>query len=177
MVTTLKRFSEWVLLACLIVIVGKSFILLSGSFNKLTLVLNFIYLLFAFYYFVSWELEVGLACFNPKFSRHDLEKESRFKITGKISLKEGDSESAVEVHVTNIDEQSCFLLLPKDHSFDYSQAEYYLDAFYEGVHFKHKAELVSKYDRGIGLMFKKTPNTRASWFELYKVCLERGLVG
>lgn len=175
LVTTLKRYSEIVLLVCLIAIVGKSFILLYGSFNKLTLVLDFIYLIFAFYYFVSWELEVGLACFNPNFSKLDLEKESRFKIEGKISSAE-TGENSIEVHVTNIDEESCFLLLPKDHLFDYAKTEYYLESNYEGVHFKHKASLVSKYDRGIGLIFKKTPNTRATWSDLYKVCLERGLV-
>lgn len=176
MVTTLKKFSEWMLLACLIVIVGKTFVLLSGSFNKLTLALNFIYLLFAFYYFVTWEVEVGLACFNPHFSKQDLEKETRFKITGKVSDNES-GENSIEVHLTNLDEVSCFLLLPQDHSFDYSRSEYFLEAIYEDVHFKHTAELVSKYDRGIGLMFIKAPNNRATWSELYKVCLERGLVG
>jgi len=176
MVTRLKKFSEMVLLLCLIAIVGKTFILLSGSFNKLTLVLNFIYLVFAFYYFVTWEVEVGLACFNPLFTKHDLEKESRFKIMGKISESENDSKS-IEVHITNIDEQSCFLLLPKEHSLNLSAREYYLESIYEGVHFKNKAFLVSKYDRGVGLMFLKGSHTRANWSELYKVCLERGLVG
>jgi len=176
MVTKLKKFSEMALLICLITIVGKTFILLSGSFNKLTLVLNFIYLVFAFYYFVTWEVEVGLACFNPFFTKHDLEKETRFKITGKISNSESGSE-AIDVHITNIDEQSCFLLLPKEHSLNLAAKDYYLESIYEGVHFKNKAFLVSKYDRGVGLMFTKGLHTRANWSELYKVCLERGLVG
>lgn len=176
LVTKLKKFSEMALLICLIAIVGKTFILLSGSFNKLTLVLNFIYLVFAFYYFVSWEVEVGLACFNPHFTKHDLEKETRFKITGKISENENGTD-AVDIHVTSIDEQSCFLLLPKEHTLNLSAKEYYLESVYEGVHFKNRAFLVSKYDRGVGLMFIKASHTRANWSELYKVCLERGLVG
>jgi hypothetical protein len=175
LVTTLKKYSEIVVLLCLIAIVSKSFILLYGSFNKLTLVLDFIYLVFAFYYFVSWELEVGLACFNPNFSKLDLEKESRFKISGLISTGE-NNENQVNVQITNIDEESCFLLLPQDHSFDYTNKEYFLESNYEGVHFKQKGRLVSKYDRGIGLVFTKPANTRATWSDLYKVCLERGIV-
>lgn len=175
LVLKLKKHSEWVLLVCLIAIVGKSFILLSGSFNKLTLVLNFLYLVFAFYYFVSWELEVSLACFNPNFSKLDLEKESRFPLKGRISDNENGL-NAIDVHISNIDEQSCFLLLPKVAQLP-AGTEFYLDSMYEGVHFRHKASLVSKYDRGVGLMFLKTSNTRATWSELYKVCLERGIVG
>ncbi len=171
---TLKKGSEWVLLVCLITIVGKTFFLLSGSFNKLTLVLNFLYLVFAFYYFVTWEIEVGLACFSPNFSKYDLEKEARFRLTGKISPNESGI-NFTEVRISNIDEQSCFLLLPEGHEIE--GLDFYLDSIYEGVHFKHKARLVSKYDRGVGLVFLKSFNTRATWSELYKVCLERGLVG
>mgnify|MGYP003395571728 CR=1 FL=1 len=78
MVINLKKYSEFAVLVCLSLIVSKNFILLSSSFNKLTLALNFIYLIFAFYFFVTWELEIGLASFNPHFSKYDLEKESRF---------------------------------------------------------------------------------------------------
>ena len=42
MVMKIKKFSEYFLLICLIVIVGKNFILLSDSFNKLSLGFNFI---------------------------------------------------------------------------------------------------------------------------------------
>lgn len=176
MIVKIKKYSQLMLLFCLIVIVGKSFILLSGSFNKLTLVLNFIYLIFAFYFFVSWELEVELAAFNPLFSKFDLEKESRFKLLANINI-DGNNEVEV-VHITNIDEESCFLLLPKDSKLELNPSKkYFLDSNYEGVHFRHQARLVSSYDRGIGLLFEKSPDVRASWSELYKVCLERGLVG
>jgi hypothetical protein len=177
MVVKLKKYSQIALLVCLIIIVGKSFILLSDSFNKLTLVLNFIYLVFAFYFFVSWELEVELASFNPKFSSQDLEKETRFKLTALISTNQNE-ENSVAVHVTNIDEESCFLLLPKENTLEINPSKkYFLDSYYEGVHFKHEARLVSSYDRGIGLVFDRFPDARVSWSELYKVCLERGIVG
>lgn len=177
MVMKIKKYSEIMLLICLIIIVGKNFFLLSDSFNKLTLVLNFIYLVFAFYFFITWELEVGLASFNPRFSTHDLEKESRFKLRASICLNEEGSDG-IEAIITNIDEGSCFLLLPKEANFELNSSKKYLiESVYEGVHFKHNARLVSSYGQGIGLVFEDYPDARVSWSELYKVCLERGIVG
>jgi hypothetical protein len=176
MVMKIKRFSEIFLLACLLAIVARNFILLSGSFNKLTLVLNFIYFIFAFYFFITWELEVALASFNPKFFDADLEKESRFKLKAMIGLdKEG--KDAIPVCITNIDEEGCFLLIPKDAKIELDPLrQYYLESKFEGVRFSHSARLVSSYDRGIGLVFDESADSRVSWSELYKVCLERGIV-
>ena len=176
MVINIKKYSELMLLICLTSIVGKNFILLSGSFNKLTLILSFLYLVFAFYFFVTWELEVSLASFNPCFSIHDLEKESRFRIQARIYTND-DKAVGVNALVTNIDEHSCFLLLNKEASLSLNpSAKFYLESVYEGIHFRNQVRLVSAYDRGFGFVFEKSSDTRVSWSELYKVCLQRGLV-
>ena len=177
MIIKIKKYSELILLICLVAMVGENFILLSASFNKLTLVLNFIYLVFAFYFFITWELEVGLASFNPKFSTNDLEKESRFKLQASIRSSRNDA-GGVNARITNIDEDSCFLLFDKNSIFEPTPSgKYFLESFYEGVCFQHYASLVSSYDRGIGLVFEDSPDARVSWSELYKVCLDRGIVG
>lgn len=175
MVVNLKKYSEFAVLLCLSFIVGKNFVLLSASFNKLTLALNFIYSIFAFYFFVTWEMEIGLASFNPKFSKHDLEKETRFKVESSIVPVDNKEKRAI-CHVTNLDDKSCFLMLPKGSTFEISPSmEYILESSYEGVHFTQWARIVSVYDRGIGLIYLNDKNKRASWSELYKVCLERAL--
>lgn len=176
MIVKIKKFSEIFLLINLIIIVGKSFILLSDSFNKLTLVLNFIYLIFAFYFFITWELEVALASFNPKFSSHDLEKETRFKIGALIST-DAEGEDTIPALITNIDLYSCFLLLPVNSTLMIDPSRlYFLESNFEGVRFRQSARVVSVYDRGIGLYFDEPLDARVSWSELYKVCLERGIV-
>jgi hypothetical protein len=176
MVIKIKKWSEFVLLFCLITIVGKNFILLSNSFNKLSLALNFIYLVFAFYFFITWEIEVSLASFNPEFSRHDLEKESRFRLKAQIFITD-KKENIVPVRISNIDEESCFLLMPEGAKLKLDSSQLYtLESTISGVTFHHNAYLVSSYDRGIGLVFEKASDARLSWSELYKVCLERGIV-
>ncbi len=179
MIIKIKKHSDKMLLLCLSVITAKNFIMLAASFNKLILGLNFVYLIFAFYFFVTWELEIAKASYNPNFSENDLEKESRFQLKGKI--ENADGAEAFEVHITNIDENSCFALINKENTALFiaqlkNNEVYLLTAEYEGVEFTHKAQLTSTYDRGIGLDFIKENKTdmRLNWSDLYKVCLERG---
>jgi hypothetical protein len=171
----IKKRSAPLLLLCLTLIVGKSFILLSGSFNKLTLVLNFIYLIFAFYFFITGELEVVLASFNPLFSKYDLEKESRCKMDATISLDDKNA-TVFNALITNIDHDSCFLLLTNNAEKTLPVSKiYYIESNFEGVIFKHEAHLVSSYSNGRGFRFGRANDSRVSWSELYKVCLERGI--
>ncbi|MEA9354863.1 hypothetical protein SHI21_01530 [Bacteriovorax sp. PP10] len=178
MVVRIKKHSDKMLLLCLTLIAGKNFIMLAASFNKLILGLNFVYLIFAFYFFVTWELEIAKASFNPLFSKRDLEKDTRFHLKGQIeNVTNG---STVDVLVTNIDENGCFALIAATNESETkleSSAQYRLKANYEGKEFIQEAQLISSYDRGVGLEFKrvKTPDYQLDWSELYKVCLERGL--
>ena len=178
MVVKIKKHSDKMLLLCLTLIAGKNFIMLAASFNKLILGLNFVYLIFAFYFFVTWELEIAKASFNPLFTRRDLEKDSRFHLKGQI--ENVTTGSTVDVLVTNIDENGCFALIASTNDPSVkleSSAQYLLKANYEGVEFTQTAELISSYDRGVGLEFKQEPasNHQLNWSELHKVCLERGL--
>ena len=178
MIIKIKKNSDKMLAFCLAMITGKNFIMLAASFNKLILILNFIYLVFAFYFYVTWELELIKASFNPLFSKRDLEKETRFHLNAQIeNISNG---SHTDVVVTNIDENGCFVLLSsashpsKDF---YSTNNCILKIVYEGVEFSHEAQLISRYDRGVGLEFKHTQKdyNKLNWSDLYKVCLERGL--
>ena len=180
MVLNIKKHSDKILLLCLVVITGKNFIMLAGSFNKLVLGLNFVYLIFAFYFFVTWEIETAKASYNPFFSKHDLEKESRFHLKGTLHNLENDE--CFEVFVTNIDENSCFTLISNPEAEAIIKklnphSKYRLVTEYEGVEFNQLAELSSTYDRGIGLNLvkEKKPHSVLDWSDLYKVCLERGL--
>jgi hypothetical protein len=173
-----KKYSQWVLLSTVVLIAGENFILLSGSFNKLILVLNFIYVIFAFYYYIVWELEVELACFNPKYTRYDLVKEDRFPLKALI-VTDNEEAKKFSVHLTNIDDQSCFVLLEPHEKEEVSvKNNYQLLLNFDGVEFTTKASIVSRYDRGYGFMFEKRKSElgRPSWSDLYYVCLERGIV-
>lgn len=178
MVVNVKRHSDKMLLLCLTVMTAKNFIMLASSFNKLILGLNFVYLIFAFYFFVTWELEIAKASYNPNFSDNDLEKESRFLLKGKLT----NGTIALDIFITNIDENSCFALIAGPNAKEMIESlnpkeVFHLITEYEGIEFGHQTRLTSTYDRGVGLDFinVKKADTGLDWSDLYKVCLERGL--
>ena len=178
MIIKVKKYSDKMLFFCLALITGKNFIMLAASFNKLILILNFIYLIFAFYFYITWELELVKASFNPLFSKRDLEKENRFHL--KAQIEHISNGAQLDVVVTNIDEFGCFVLLSPVNiptKEFYSSDNGILKTVYEGVEFSHEAQLISRYDRGVGLEFKHVQKdySELNWSDLYKVCLERGL--
>jgi hypothetical protein len=168
-----KKYSQWILLFYTVVVVFKSFIFLASGFNKLVLGLDFIYLLFAFYFFTSWELYVLKAAHNPNYSSIDLEKQSRFNISGYMADK---NDNKIESFLlTNIDEESCFVildgLLPTKTE---KQVKVVID--YENVRFESIAEPVSSYGNGLGFIYKNDKQNLRSLSGLYKICRQRGLV-
>ena len=168
-----KKFSHLLLLLFIVMVVIKSFFYLSFSFNKLVLGLNFIYVLFAFYFFTVWELFCLEAANNPNFSANDLEKKIRFDIEGTMNVRE----EQLTFYLTNIDSNSCFVLFE-----DFSKAQLKLNELvhiqinYEGVFFESNAKCISLYDKGCGFSFKENMDNLRSLSGLYNVCLERGIV-
>jgi hypothetical protein len=167
-----KKFSEWFLLCFVILVVLKSFIFLYIGFSKIILALDFIYLLFGFYYFTTWELFVKQASNNPSFSENDLEKKSRFNIDGKA---EGVNIS-FNFLLTNLDEQSGFLMITDSIEIkNIKPTTYHLTINYDGVPFSAPIEIVSSYDFGLGFIYKKEVNNLRSLSGFYKICLQRGI--
>lgn len=163
-------YAKYLLLIFFVIILGTSFVLLSTSFNKLILGLNFAYALFAFYFFTSWEIERSEAGYNPMFASNDLEKETRFPIHGIIYS--GDRSKFEKVYLTNIDENSCFVLLDKS---SVAIEKSVVEITFDGVVFSSKVMPVSQYDQGVGLTFIDTVESPWSLNELCKICRERGL--
>lgn len=173
MVGKFKKNSQWLFLLYTIIVVIKSFVFLASGFNKLVLGLNFIYLLFAFYFFTTWELYVLKAAHNPNFSEIDLEKESRFNITGHIENLE--NEKLGSFVLTNIDHESCFVLMEGE-STSIIENSLRLVIDYENVRFTSRVELISKNNDGLGFAFLESDNGLRSLSGLCKICLQRGLV-
>lgn len=165
----LYRFSQLILLALAIVVTLKGFLSLSSSFNKLALAFNFIYLMFAFFFYTDWELFLDSASSSPNYSELDLEKQTRFPILGKFI--QGSEE--VIFHLTNLDEKGCFVLFENVDDFKLG-TKGFIKINYEMVEFSSEVECVTLYDKGAGFNYI-SQNSRRDLSGLYQVCLERGI--
>ena len=178
---TVRNYSDKILLLFVILVTLQSFFLLTISFSKIILIYNFLYLIFAFYFFVTWEIEKGKACYNPNFSKNDIEKNTRFQTKGFIQFS-GETKF-FPVAITNLNDNSCYLLLESSDSYiealsllKSTSSSVKLKAVFSGVEFVAEGEVVTSYDRGLGIVYKEDIKERLNWSELYKVCLERGIV-
>jgi len=165
-----KKYAKYLLFIFLAIIVMTSFILLSTSFNKLVLALNFAYALFAFYFFTLWEIERSEAGYNPLYAANDLEKQTRFPIQGIVYTN--DRSNYERVYLTNIDENSCYVLLEKG---KLEMTNAMLEITFDGVVFSSKVTPISQYDQGIGFGFMDSTASPWSLSELCKICRQRGL--
>jgi hypothetical protein len=167
------KLSKFAVLLLTVIISLKTFIILSSSFNKLVLGLDFIFIMFSFYFYTEWELFLDQAATTPRFSKHDCEKKSRFPISGKVIL-EGD---AIPFQLTNIDEKGCFVLLSNKDEFKVKFGEKVkIEVNFENVVFQSSAMYLSKYENGFGFSFESDHKNRRSLSGLYQVCLDRGLL-
>jgi hypothetical protein len=165
-----KSYAKYYLLIYLSIVLVSSFVLLSSSFNKLVLALDFAYALFAFYFYTAWEIERAHAAYNPLFFSNDLEKESRFPIKGVVYSSDRSTQS--KVSLTNLDEHTCFVLLDQT-AFDFPNG--ILEINFDNVLFSSSVKLIARYDRALGFVFSSKNKSSWSLSELCKICRQRGL--
>lgn len=165
-----EKYAKILLIVFFTIIVITSFVLLSTSFNKLVLALNFAYVLFAFYFFTMWEIERDEAGYNPLFAQNDLEKQTRFNVEGRLFSE--DKSHSEKVYLTNIDENSCYVLLDTGH---FNAKVAILEFELDGIAFSSKVNRISSYDQGLGFYFQDAKNSPWSLTELCKICRQRGM--
>lgn len=169
-----KRNAHYIILAFIFAIAIKSFGLLFVSFNKLILILDFAYLFFAFYFYTSWEIYLGLAAHNPRFASNDLEMTARFPIKGFLTRK---NKEIYACRLTNIDEESGFILLEDEEKIHFLLGEdCHLQFEYENNKFQSEIKLCALFSRGLGFNVLEGNKSQRSLAGLSKVCLERGTI-
>lgn len=170
-----KRISVLFLGVLFLWIFLESFVLFLDDFNKLTLILSFIYLIFAFYYLIFWKLELEEASYHPKFNLNDIRLRPAYPVKVKLTLSEGEVYTG---HISNLGENSCYILL--DEKWDMIRGELELQIYFEENQFDSYAQVVSMYGPGIGLRFKlKGPEENAGslgWTDFYAIMSDRGYV-
>lgn len=167
-----RPYSRHIFILFWLIISLKSFILLYGSFNKLVIIFNFVYLFFGFYFYNSLEAFVKSAANVPNYSTFDIKCDGRFKIQGRLDLKNGKEH--LDCFLTNLDNQSCFIM-PKEKQKIKMGKRYSVSFILEDVEFTSEVLAVSTYgEDGLGFVFNEDKDLR-SLSGLYKVCLDRSI--
>lgn len=164
----------------LIALTLKSFVYFFINYYKVIIISNFIFIILAYYFYALWLIETSRASFNSLYSNLDIEVFKWFPIKGVMKLKD---EKTIAFNLTNLDEDSSFILLNKDDAAvlkNLSRERFQLEIEYENISFMASGRIVCFYDTGIGLVFEIDPYFQShqvgfdsSWNTLYQVCSSR----
>jgi hypothetical protein len=152
-----------------------SFLLFLHGFDKVILILSFIYVIFSFYYSIFWKLELEDASYHPCFNLSDINIRPTYPVQVELTLPEGEVYSG---WISNLDDESCFVLL--DEKWDELRGRLNLKIFFEGYEFESFARVVSTYGAGLGLKLNSRPKKQSSsslgWGDFYDIMSDRGYV-
>jgi hypothetical protein len=157
-------------------LVGSFFVALSSAyglyndFNKLILIVLFIYILvtYYFYYFLSDELDQ--AYYRPNFSNKNLYDPMLLKIV--VSLKSDDNH-LISGHLTNWSSDGCFVKL---HEIWKGPTRVDLQVNFQDYKFEQKGIVcaIANGGQGVGIRFIEESNRATSWDNFLKIITDMG---
>ncbi|MEI8348323.1 MAG: hypothetical protein WCG27_12710, partial [Pseudomonadota bacterium] len=120
-------------------------------FDKIILLLNAAYLVFAFYFHVSWSNELSQVIYSPGFGPFHFGRRSPYPFDVQVEF---DEEQKFAGHLTNWSENSCFIVL--DQVPPNKAKKIKINIPYEGNIFMAEGEWLSSFgERAIGIQIKE----------------------
>lgn len=149
----------------------KTFSLFFISFDKVLLLLNFTYLVFAFYFWLFWKLELKEAHYHPGFNQNDIEMRPKYDVKVEV-VEEGGK--VYLGWLTNWDESSCYILL--NEKWVDLRGKIKVLIKFEKDSFQSEAQIVSSYGPGIGVKFNSIDEKKSplGWSDFYDIMSDRG---
>jgi hypothetical protein len=123
------------------------------EFNKIIVVALFFYIVIAYFIYQLYSYYLSLANLNPNYSSKDLFDPLLKKIFCEIS----NSDEVLKGHLTNWDEEGCFIILEKPLSDKARNLK--LTIHFKGRSFEQDGEVVAQSTDflGVGIKFNKVP--------------------
>lgn len=177
LVTKVYNVSKYFVMAQYAVILYYSISIYLDDFNKLILLLVFVYALFGGYFGLFWFLELGEAIYGPNYSHLTIGPRQIYDIP--VSLELNNQSEIFKGHLSNWDARTCFIVTERE-DISTAKGKGTLWVHYEGNQFCSEVEVCTSYDKGLGLKFTPTTNFASSdriihdWNELYRLLKDRG---
>ena len=150
------------------------------DYNKLVLLVIFVFLVQTYYFLAFWSEELDSAFYNPQFTKYDYKDSPSFLLNCQLTTKKGEK---INAKITNWDEAGVFCKVIEGNKKELARMKnvrkFKVD--FEGKIFEHSCKVVS-YDRtsgGVGLEFYHVPSKSSgqfTWNDLFTILQERGIV-
>lgn len=165
----LKKNSSKLLLFYLSCTWLYSFVIIyQADLDKTLLLFVFLYILLSFYFYLLWDDELSLACYNPNFSIYDIDQSILMSLELQIIPLRGDP---VKAQLRNWDERSIFVELPSP-----IEGPVSIELKFENRVFKTKGLVITQYNNyhGVGIRLLHKATNQFSWLSCFDILHDRG---
>ena len=138
------------------------------TFDKLILVLNFIYILLSYYFYLFFASELNQSLYCPGFTNNSIGPKCEYNLP--VSLKSLKIETFGKL--SNWDKESCFVLIDEDH--EIPKGHLHLSTTFEGQEFSFQGIVSTKIGQGIGIRIKSNKREMFDWLDFYEIIQNRG---
>lgn len=146
------------------------YILYQADLDKTLLLFVFLYILLSFYFYLLWDDELSLACYNPNFTVYDIDQSILLTLNLTIIPLKGEP---VIVKLRNWDERSIFVEAPTR-----IEGSVSVELMFEERIFKANGIVITQYDnyQGIGIRLTNKASSQFSWALCFDILHDRGFL-
>ncbi len=144
------------------------------DFNKVILIMDFFFLVTAYYLMMVFSGEISSASYNPLYVKSTIGRRSEYDLPCSVKL------ATQEIHgtLTNWDEQGCFISLEvNDSLLPNLEPTLEVETRIDDIHFNQNGRIVTSFEGGIGIRFSintKLSSEGYNWSEYFKIIDHRG---
>ncbi len=169
----MRPFAAWALVVVTLLALVEAMQVALIEFNKIILVMSFVYIVTAYYLGMIYRLETSSAAYRPLYYDNTIGNRSDFSLRCQLITSEGPLSGTL----TNWDERSCFVSLDEGvGALSEIRGALKVQLPFEGYQFEQRAQVVSRYQRGVGIRFSPdvSSNEGYNWMEFFRIIDDRG---
>ena len=163
-----KRLAKYFFAIYSIGIIFLSIQVFIQSFDKIILVLNFIYILLSYYFYVFFASELERALYHPGFINNSIGTKCEYDIP--LSLE--SSKLKATGQLSNWDEDSCFVFI--DGGGKLPRGRVALSMLFEGQTFTFQGSIRTRVGQGVGIRIESKKKEMFDWSDFYEIINNRG---
>ena len=140
-----------------------------GSFDKIILILNFIYILLSYYFYFLFASELNQSLYSPGFANNSIGAKCEYDLP--VSLERPKIEDFGKL--SNWDRESCFVAVNDGNKLPRGNIN--LSIIFEGQKFSFQGIVGSRVGQGIGIRIKSDNERKMfDWLDFYEIIQSRG---
>ena len=164
-----KKLAKYLFILYAVGIIVLSLRVFVESFDKLILILNFIYIPLSYYFYLFFASELNQSLYCPGFVNNVIGSKCEYDLP--ILIKSSKTEASGKL--SNWDRESCFVVVNEGDKLPHGHVD--LSIMFEGQKFSFQGIVGTRVGQGIGIRIKLNKEREMfDWWDFYEIIQNRG---